>query len=127
MKLFGIRQLSVLLAGTLLLCHGVFGALHLLCYPPLCVGDAKHAAEHQQAAAVAVGDPHEHPAGHRSSTGYFAVLVVGFLGLLLRLIPKGSPLRTRLDVHWPVIHRRVLAVTRSPQTPTPLTLQVFRL
>jgi hypothetical protein len=39
MKLLGDRQLSLLLVGTLLLCHGVFGALHLVCYPPECVGD----------------------------------------------------------------------------------------
>jgi hypothetical protein len=34
MKLLGIKRLSLLLIGTLLFCHGVFGALHLLCYPP---------------------------------------------------------------------------------------------
>jgi hypothetical protein len=50
MKLLGVRQISVLLIGTLLLCHGVFGALHLVCYPPLCAGDAEH-----QAAAGAQG------------------------------------------------------------------------
>ena len=32
MKLLGTRQLSVLLIGTLLLCHGVFGGLHLVCH-----------------------------------------------------------------------------------------------
>ena len=82
MKLLGTRQLSVLLIGTLLLCHGASGALHLLCYSPECVGHAEHAAEHQ-AEAGAVGGAHEHPADHGTSTGYFAVLVVGLLGLLL--------------------------------------------
>ena len=28
----------------------VFGALHLVCYPPQCAGDAGHAAEHHSAA-----------------------------------------------------------------------------
>jgi hypothetical protein len=130
MKLLGTRQLSVLLIGTLLFCHGVFGALHLICYPPQCASDAEHAAEHQ-AAAGAVGDTHEHPAdhgtGHGSSAGYFAVLTVGLLWLFLRLLPKRGPLRISLAAHWPVVLRRVLAVLRPPPTPTPLTLQVFRL
>jgi hypothetical protein len=125
MKPLGIRRLSLLLIGTLLFCHGIFGALHLLCYPPQCAGDAEHAVEHH-AAAGAVGDAHEHSADHATSTGYFAVLA-GFLSLLLGLLPKGSPLRIRLDARWPVVHRLVPAVMRPPPTPTPLVLQVFRL
>ena len=131
MKLLGKRQLSVLLAGTLLFCHGVFGALHLVCYPPQCAGDAEHAAEHQTAAGV-VDDTHEHPAdhgtSHGTSAGYFAVLVFGLLSLLLGLLSKGgAPLRTRIDARRPVVLRRVPAVLRPPPTPTPLALQVFRL
>jgi hypothetical protein len=50
-KLLGIRHLSVLLIGTLLLCHGVFVALHLVCDPlEWCAGGAQHSAEHQTAA-----------------------------------------------------------------------------
>jgi hypothetical protein len=127
MKLLGVRQLSVLLVGTLLLCHGAFGALHLVCYPPQCAGDAEHSAEHQ-AAAGAVGNAHEHPADHGTSTEYFAVLAVGLLGLLLRLLPKGTPLRISVAARWPAVLRRVPAVLfRPPPTPTPLILQVFRL
>jgi hypothetical protein len=126
MKLLGIRQLSLLLIGTLLFCHGIFGAVHLVCYPSLCAGDAEHAAEHQ-AAAGAVGDAHEHSADHATSTGYFAVLAVGFLGLLLGLLPKGTPLRIGLDAHRPAALRWVPTVMHPPPTPTPLTLQVFRL
>ena len=130
MKLLGTRHLSVLLIGTLLLCHGVFGALHLICYPPQCVGDSAHTAEHQTVVS-AVGDTHEHPAehgtSHGSSTEYFAVLAVGFLGLLLGLLPKSAPLRIKLDARWPVVLRQLPAVLHPPPTPTPLTLQVFRL
>src|SRR5215211_7938414 len=115
MKLLGIRQLSVLLVGTLLFCHGVFGALHLVCYSPECVGDAEHAAQHQ-AATGAVSGAHEHPADHGTSTGYFAVLV-GLLGLLLGLLPKGAPLQIALGTRWPVVLRRVPAVVRPPPTP----------
>jgi len=119
------RLLPLLLVGALLLCHGIFGALHLVCDVPECAGGAEHAAEHQPAAGTA-GDTHEHPAGHATSTEYFA-LVAGLLGLLLRLLLKGTPLRIRLDMRWPAVLRRVLAVFRPPPTPTPLILQAFRL
>jgi hypothetical protein len=125
MKLLGTRQLSVLLVGTLLLCHGAFGALHLVCDLPKCAGGAEHAAEHQLTAGTA-DDAHEHPAGHGTSTEYFAV-VVGLLGLLLRLLPKGTPLRIGLDIRWAFVPRRVPAVFRPPPTPTLHILQVFRL
>jgi hypothetical protein len=125
MKLPSVNMLSVLLIGTLLLCHGIFGALHLVCDPLEWCAGAQHSAEHKTAAG-AVGDAHEHPADHGTSPGYFAVLV-GLLGLLLGLLPKGTPLRIRLDARWPAVFRRVRAVFRPPPTPTPLTLQVFRL
>ncbi len=115
----------MLLVGTLLFCHGVFGALHLLCHPPECPGDAEHAAEHQIAAS-ATGDEHEHPADHGTSSEYFAVLV-GFFGLLLGLLANSAPLRIGLDARWPAALRWVPAVMRPPPTPTPLILQVFRL
>jgi hypothetical protein len=125
MKLPGTRPLSLVLIGTLLLCHGVFGSLHLICTSPECAGDAEHPAKHH--AAAGAGDAHGHPAGHARSTEYFAVLVVGFLGLLLGLLPKRTPLRIGPDARWPVILRRVPAVLRPPPTPTALTLRVFRL
>src|SRR5215208_5689889 len=125
MKLLGTLQLSVLLVGTLLFCHGVFGAVHLICYPPQCVGAAEHAAEHQ--AGAAGGGAHEHSADHGTSTRYFAVLVAGLLGLLLGLLPKRAPLQIRRDARWPAVLRRVPAVFRPPPPPTPHILQVFRL
>ena len=115
----------MLLIVTLLFCHGVFGSLHLLCYSPQCAGGAEHAAEHH--AAAGPGDANDHPAGHAASTGYFAVLAVGFLGLLLGLLPKIAPLRLILDARRPATLRQVPAVVRPPPTPAPLTLQVFRL
>ena len=124
MKPAGARQLSVLLIGTLLLCHGAFGALHLFCYSPECVGDAEHAAEHQ---AGAVGGAHEHSANHGTSAGYFAVLVFGLLGLLVGVLPKRAPLRISLAARWPAALRPVRAVFHPPPTPTPRVLQVFRL
>src|SRR5829696_5622430 len=121
MKLHSFKQLALLLIVTLLFCHGVLGSLHLLCFPPHCAGHAEHRA------AAGASDTHEHPAGHATSTGYFAVLAVGFLGLLLGLLPKVAPLRLRLDARRPATLRLVPAVVRPPPTPTPLALQVFRL
>src|SRR5215216_489255 len=115
MKLPSVNMLSVLLIGTLLLCHGIFGALHLVCDPLEWCAGAQHSAEHQTAAG-AVGDAHEHPADHGTSPGYFAVLV-GLLGLLLGLLSKGTPLRIRLDACWPAVFRRVRAVFRLHQPP----------
>ena len=126
-KLFGIRHLSVLLIGTLLLCHGIFGALHLMCDPlEWCIGGAQHSAEHQTAAGS--GDAHEHHTGHGGSTAYFAVVALGLLGLILKLLPKcAAGLRIWLGTRWPAVLRRVPAVLRPPPTPTPPVLQVFRL
>ena len=115
----------MLLIVTLLFCHGVFGSLHLLCYSPQCAGGAEHATEHQ--AAAGAGDANDHPTGHATSTGYFAVLALGFVSLLLGLLPKVAPLRLILDARRLATLRQVLAVVRPPPTPTPLTLQVFRL
>ena len=117
------RLLPLLLVGTLLLCHGVFGALHLVCYPPQCAGHTEHAAGHH---AGVIGGANEHSADHGTSTGYFAVLV-GLLGLLLGLLSKGAQSRINLTAYWPVVLRRVTAVVRPPPTPSLLTLQVFRL
>jgi hypothetical protein len=62
------------------------------------------------------------------STVYFAVVALGLLGLLLRLLPKGAVgLRSWLGIRWPAHFLRVPAVLRPPPTPTPLTLRVLRL
>ena len=126
MKLLSVKKLSVLLAGAVLLCHGVFGALHLVCDPlEWCAGGAQHSAEHQTAAGAV--DAHEHPTGHDVSTAYFAVVALGLLGLILKLLPKcAAGLRIWLGTRWPAVLRRVPAVLRPPPTPTLPVLQVFR-
>jgi hypothetical protein len=121
----GTNHLPVLLAGALLLCHGVFGALHLVCDTPRCAG-AQHAAEHRPAQAGAATDAHEHAAGHEAGTEYFAV-VTGLLGLLLGLLPKGAPVRVGMRARRARVLRRASAVFRPARAPTLLTLQVFRL
>ena len=125
MKPLSIKHPSVLLAVALLICHGLFGTLHLVCYLPQCANRGEHAAEHQ-AAAGGLGDAHEYPAGHGSSTGYFAVLV-GLLGLFIGLLSKRTPLRVRLSMPWTKSLRRAPYAFHPPPTSTPPQLQVFRL
>ena len=126
-KLLGMRHLSALLIGSLLLCHGVFGALHLVCDPlEWCIGGAQHSAEHQTAAGAV--DAHKHPAGHGGSTAYFAMVALGLLVLILRLLPKcAAGLRIWLGTPWTAVLRLVPAVLRPPPTPASPVLQVFRL
>ena len=125
MKPPSVNQLSVLLAGTLLLCHGVFGALHLVCNPPRCAGAIDHSAGHEPAAGAAP-DAHEHPADHGTGTEYFAV-VAGLLGLLVGLLPMSAPSRVGIGMGWPSVLRRAYVVFRPARAPTSPTLQVFRL
>jgi hypothetical protein len=127
MKLLSVKKLSVLLAGAVLLCHGVFGALHLVCDPlEWCIGGAQLSAEHQT--STGAGDAHEHPTGHDVSTAYFAVVALGLLVLILRLLPKcAAGLRIWLGRRWPAVLRRVPAVLRPPPTPTLPVVQAFRL
>ena len=125
MKLLGARQLSVLLAGTLLLCHGVFGALHLVCGPPRCAGVAEHSAGHEPAAGAVAG-VHEHPADHGTGTEYFAV-VAGLLGLLVGLLRKGATSRVAIGMGWPTVLRWASLAFRPARAPTSPILQVFRL
>jgi len=129
MKPLGFREQSLVLIVTLLFCHGVFGSLHLLCYSQQCAGDAEHPAAHH-ATAGAMDDRSGHPAGHGTSTGYFAVIgsaVIGFgfLSLLWGLLPGVTPARLMLDARRPATLRQVPAVVRPP--PTSPALQVFRL
>jgi len=126
-KLLGIRHLSVLLIGTVLLCHGFFGALHLVCDPlEWCIGGAQHSAEHQTAAGA--GGAHEHHTDHGGSTAYFAVVALGLLVLILRLLPEcAAGLRIWLGTRWTAVLHRVPAVLRAPPTPALPVLQVFRL
>jgi hypothetical protein len=125
-KLLGTRHLSVLLIGMLLLCHGVFGALHLVCDPLEWCAGAQHSAKHQPQSGA--GDAHEHPTGHDVSSAYFAVVALGLLALILRLLPKcAAGLRIWLGTRWTALLRRVPAVLRPPPTPALPVLQVFRL
>ncbi|HEX2182778.1 MAG TPA: hypothetical protein VHH10_10875 [Rubrobacteraceae bacterium] len=125
MRPLGARYLSVVLVGALLLCHGVFGAMHLECVFPGCAEAVQHAAD-DTLLTGGHGDEHQHPADHGASSEYFAILVV-FLGMLLRSLPAVATSRMEVDTPWSPRSRRAPVAARSSPTPTPRTLQVFRL
>jgi hypothetical protein len=119
------KQLAaLLLVGTLLLCHGVFGVLHL-CSSPTAPTHQSH--EHPSFAdETMVG--HEHPVCHLTGGDYFTVLFTAFLGLVLGLLLKGARLWDRvtsLKLPEPYLPP---SVSHPPRGPTALpVLQVFRL
>ena len=119
------RQLALLLVGTLLLCHGVFGVLHLCSTPTTTPTHQTH--EHPSIADETVAG-HEHPVCHLTGAEYFVVLFTTFLGLVLGLLLKGARLWSRatsLKLSEPSLS---LLVSHPPRGPTNLpVLQVFRL
>src|ERR671921_219962 len=123
MKLLSVKKLSVLLAGAVLLCHGVFGALHLVCDPlEWCIGGVQHSAEHQT--STGAGDVHEHPPSHDVSTAYFAVVALGLLVLFLRWPQMcAAGLGSRLGTFGPKFLPGAPAVLRPPPTPALPVLQ----
>ncbi len=125
MKPPGVNQLAVLLAGALLLCHGVFGVLHMVCSPPVCAAAAEHQAGHELAAGGAA-DAHEHTMGHGAGTEYFAV-VAGLLTLLLGVLSWGATSRVGIGTGRLTVLRGAPLEFRSARDPTSSTLQVFRL
>ncbi len=119
--------LTLLLVGTLLLCHGIFGVLHLCSASPIPVHH-----EHEQLVSTGTGDTgmlaHEHATCHLTGAEYFAVLFATFIGLLiLGLLLKGARL-------WHVVSPSFVSdrylrssVLHLPRGPTLPLLQVLRL
>jgi hypothetical protein len=118
------RLLALLLVGTLLLCHGAFGALHLC---------STHAVPtHQSHELPSFADEtvvgHEHPLCHLTGGEYFAVLLTAFLGLVLGLLLKDARLKGRVTSFRLSEPYLPLLLSHPPRGPTRLpVLQVFRL
>jgi len=139
--------LALLLAGALLICHGLLGASHVLAHDegsPTSIGEASATGDHQishhaVAEDVLAGHASGHavvgqPAGgegasvpHMGAADYFAVLLVlagvALLGALLggvRALARGEASR----VFRPHQRFDVRSLARGPSPPL---LQVFRL
>jgi hypothetical protein len=118
------RLLALLLVGTLLLCHGVFGVLHLC--------SAHAVPTHQTHEHLSFADEmvvgHEHPSCHLTGAEYFAVLLTTFLGLALGLLLKGVRMWGRISAFRVSQCCLPPLVSHPPRGPTTLpVLQVFRL
>lgn len=119
----GLWPLSVLLIGVLLLCHGVFGAQHLLAHDqpsqaevsqlPMGMGDARHGEQ-----------PSDH---HLLGVGYLAVLFTVLLGLVPRALLRGLQSRTRVPVVQTFEPLFLGYTPHLPRGPTVPLLQIFRL
>jgi hypothetical protein len=118
------RLLALLAIWALLLCHGVFGALHLIPDPvlqPIAAGE--HATTHHLSGAHG-GVPEERPVPHHTDVVYFAVLLGTLLGALY--------LWLLLLSDWVFTTRRFVGsppatVFNLPRGPTLPFLQVLRL
>lgn len=126
------RTLPRILIWALLLCHGVFGALHVATDPaltyaaPAAIFAGEHAAAHH-ASGHHDGSEHGNRQADHAATEYFAVLLGAFAGLTLWLLLRRAPRRvptssaTRRCVG---AHPAVFTLPRGPTLPR---LQVFRL
>ena len=120
----GRQLLALLLVGTLLLCHGLFGALHLCSASH---ASASHGHEHHSPTETGAGDQ-EHAVCHLMDVAhYFAVFLAALLGLMLWLLLKGARVWGRVVA--PLVFDRRLRppVFHPPRGPTLPVLQVFRL
>ena len=119
------KQLALLLVGTLLLCHGAFGALHLCSTATTAPIHQTH--EHPSFAdETAAG--HDHPVCHLTGAEYFVVLFTAFLGLVLGLLLKDARLWARVTSFGPSKSHLISLISHPPRGPTTFpVLQVFRL
>jgi hypothetical protein len=120
------------LIWALLLCHGVFGALHVATDPaltnaaPAALIAGEHTAAHLASGHHGGSGYGDHQADH-GATEYFAVLLGAFASLTLWFLLRRAPRRaatsyaTRRSVG---AHPAVFALPRGPTLPS---LQVFRL
>lgn len=119
------RPLALLVVVALLLCHGLFSVFHF-CY----VSQASHthqAQEHYSVAEARVAD-HEHAECHKmGASDYFAVLLVIFFGLILRLLLRQCRSCSETFAFRFSERRLRPFVLPSPRGPTAPLTQVFRL
>ena len=118
------RLLALLAIWALLLCHGVFGALHLTPDPVLQPNPhGEHAMTHHPS-----GAPGERPAPHHTDAEYFAVLLGTSLGgLALWLLLLNDRRRDRFFSALHFAGSPQATFSNLPRGPTLSLLQVLRL
>ncbi len=123
--------LALLLAGALLLCHGVYGASHQLHQTP---GPASlHAAAHPSHDSHGGGRSPggSHPdgggGGHPDTSAYAAALAAVLLGAVVVAHLRGLRTWARAQENPVAVARPSLSVPALPRGSPPSVSQVFRL
>src|SRR5215203_7368884 len=124
-----VRLAILLLVGTLLLCHGVFGALHLCSTTEHAASTDSHLAHDHHTSLEAGANTDEHTMCHLlHAAAYSAVFLAAFLWLVFGLLLlKGARLWSTSTAPAASFRRFGPVVLHPPRGPTLPVLQVFRL
>ncbi len=121
-----VRLATLCLVGALLLCHGVFGALHL-CPTGHAASADSHLAHEHHASSEAGENTDEHPACPlMHAADYYAVFLAAFLWLLFGLLLKRAWSWSTSTAPAAFFRRFRPAVHHPSRGPTLPVLQVFR-
>jgi len=126
----GKGRLAILcLVGALLLCHGVFGALHLCSTMEHAASADSHLTHDHHASSEARANTNEHSVCHLlHAAAYYAVFMAAFLWLVFGLLLlKGARLWRTSTAPAASFRRFGPVVLHPPRGPTLPVLQVFRL
>ena len=119
------KVLALLLVGALLLCHGIYGVVHLCSASSVSVPEGH---EYSNLAQMGMVDHEDHPSCHPEGAESFAVLFASFLGLVLGLLLEGArPYGNKVATSFALDLRLRPSVPYPPRGPTLTVLQVFRL
>ena len=124
-----VRLAILCLVGALLLCHGLFGALHLCSTTEHAAPADSHLAHDHHASSEAGANTNEHPVYHLlHAAAYYAVFLAAFLWLVFGLLLlKGARVWSTCTAPAASFRRFGPVVLHPPRGPTLPVLQVFRL
>jgi hypothetical protein len=126
----GKVSLAILcLVGALLLCHGLFGALHLCSTTEHAASADSHLTHDHHASSEEGAYTNEHPVCHLlHAAAYYAVFLAAFLWLLFGLLLlKGVRVWSTNTAPAASFRQFGPVVLHLPRGPTLPVLQVFRL
>jgi len=125
-----VRLAILCLVGALLLCHGLFGALHLCSTTEHAASTDSHSTQDHHASSEAGANTNEHPPVCHllHAAAYYAVFLAAFLWLVFGLLLlKGARLWSTITAPAASFRRFGPVVLHPPRGPTLPVLQVFRL
>jgi hypothetical protein len=125
-----VRLAILCLVGALLLCHGLFGALHLCSTTEHAAPADSHLAHDHHASSEAGANTNEHPPVCHllHAAAYYAVFLAAFLWLVFGLLLlKGARVWSTCTAPAASFRRFGPVVLHLPRGPTLPVLQVFQL